>query len=79
MNINNYSSNFSTNGQFKKVAETPVIKAVRKTTVPQNTPSINLSNKKKVSAKKDITTAIVAQTPTPLSNKTNSVPRENKP
>lgn len=79
MNINNYSSNFSSNGQFKKVAEAPVIKAVKKTTVPQNTPNINLSNKKKISAKKDITTAIVAQTPTPLSNKTNSAPRDTKP
>jgi hypothetical protein len=79
VSINNYSSNFSsTNGQFKKVNETPVIKAVRKTTVPQNTPpNINLSSKKKVSAKKDITTAIVTpNTATALSNKSNSNPRE---
>jgi hypothetical protein len=74
VNINNYSSNFSsTSGQFKKGNEAPIIKAVRKA-IPQNPPqNINLSNKKKVSTKKDISTPIIVQnTPTSISSKSSS-------
>lgn len=67
VSITNYSSNFSStaNTQFKKVAETPIIKAVRKAP-PQNPPqNINLSSKKKISARKDISTPIITQNTQP--------------
>lgn len=74
VNIANYGSNMSStsSGQFKKSIETPIIKAVRKAPMPQNTPSsINLSNKKKVSARKDISTPVTVQNTPMVPAKTN--------
>jgi hypothetical protein len=74
VNVTNYGSNMSStsSGQFKKSAETPIIKAVRKAPMPQNTPSsINLSSKKKVSARKDITTPVTVQNTPSASTKSN--------
>jgi len=64
----NSNSHYSTGSNFKKGGEVPVIKAVRKAPTPHPTPSsINLSNKKKVSIKKE--PSPISQTPTASSNK----------
>lgn len=72
----NNSSNYYTATNFKKASDVPVIKAVRKAPAPQNNPSsINLSNKKKVSMKKE--TLTVPQTPSgPSSKSSNSSAKE---
>jgi hypothetical protein len=71
----NSNSNYSTGNNFKKGADIPVIKAVRKTPVPHSTSSINLSNKKKVSMKKE--PSAVPQTPSgPTSKSSGSSAKE---
>ena len=70
------SSNYNTGSNFKKAAEVPVIKAVRKAPVPHPTPSsINLSNKKKVSMKKEPSPS--PQTPSGLSNKSSGSAKDH--
>ncbi len=62
----------TSSGQFKKSTETPIIKAVRKAPLPQGNPStINLSSKKKVSARKDISTPVTIQNTPSASTKSN--------
>ena len=72
----NINSNYSTGNNFKKGADIPVIKAVRKTPVPHSNPSsINFSNKNKVSTKKE--PSAVPQTPSgPTSKSSGSSAKE---
>jgi hypothetical protein len=66
------TSNYSSGNNFKKGAEVAVIKGVRKAPVPQPNPSsINLSNKKKISVKKE-PSPFLPQTPSGSISKTNS-------
>ncbi len=69
----NSNSNYNTATNFKKGSDIPVIKAVRKAPIPvahPNPSSINLSNKKKVSMKKEPIS--ILQTPSGTSSKSSN-------